>query len=144
MEDSGPSIDITLDHSRLKADELALRELLTEVARGQGHRIESLSVVLTDHETVLDLNRRYLEHDYHTDVLSFHLGEETDSGEIVGEIYVDLDMAAERHVEYGASFEEEVFRYAIHGLLHLMGHDDATPEGAAEMRRLEDFYLRKT
>lgn len=60
---------------------------------------------------------------------------------VEGEVYVDLDTAAERHQEFDASFEEEVHRYVVHGVLHLCGYDDATESGAAEMRRRENRYL---
>ncbi len=95
-----------------------------------------------DHAAVLALNRRHLGHDYLTDVLSFSLVDEDDPpGAVEGEVYVDLDTAAERCAEFGATFEQEAARYAVHGLLHLIGYDDATAEGRAAMRACEDRYL---
>ena len=99
-----------------------------------------LSVVLADHATVLALNQTYLAHDYLTDVLSFDLRED-ETETVEGEIYIDLDTAVERHSEFGTSFIKEVYRYAVHGLLHLIGYDDATPEMKAQMRALENRYL---
>lgn len=58
-----------------------------------------------------------------------------------GEIYVDLDTAAERAPEFETTFEEEAARYLVHGLLHLMGYDDQDEEGQRRMRELEDRYL---
>jgi Predicted metal-dependent hydrolase len=64
------------------------------------------------------------------------------SGEgIEGEVYVDLDTAAERHDEFDASFEREAYRYVVHGLLHLVGYDDAQPAGQDKMREKENQYL---
>jgi rRNA maturation RNase YbeY len=60
---------------------------------------------------------------------------------VEGEVYVDLDTAAERHEEFDTSFEREAYRYVIHGLLHLMGYDDATSEGQETMRQKENQYL---
>lgn len=134
-------IEIENVHPRLSADIASLRVVLDSVAIAEERRIESLSVVLTGHARVLSLNREYLQHDYHTDVLSFDLSEEA-GGAIDGEIYVDLDTALERHAEFGAGFDAEVLRYAIHGLLHLIGYDDASDEGAAVMSELEDRYLK--
>lgn len=89
---------------------------------------------------MLHLNREYLDHDYHTDVLAFDLsGSEPDVVE--GEVYVDLDTAQERHDEFDATFETEAYRYAVHGTLHLIGYDDADDADAATMRTLEDHYL---
>jgi rRNA maturation RNase YbeY len=127
-------------HPSRRVDEAALERLLRQVLAAEGRTVRYLGVVLADHETVLDLNRTYLEHDHVTDVLSFPLGEDA-GGEVDGEVYVDLDTAAERHAEFGATFEEEVHRYAVHGLLHLLGYDDATSEGRQAMHALEDRYL---
>lgn len=133
------SIVIEQVHPHLRIDVRLLRQLINHVTTEEGHPIGTLSVVLADHDTVLALNREYLDHDYVTDVLSFDLSDTPDR--IDGEIYVDLDTAAERHDEFGATFEEEACRYVVHGLLHLIGYDDATPADKAAMRRLEDRYL---
>lgn len=138
MPDDAP-ITIEQVHADLHLDEQLLRQLIRHVAEAERCSLGTLSVVLADHETVLPLNREYLDHDYHTDVLSFDLSDAPDR--IDGEIYVDLDTAAERHDEFGATFEEEAYRYVVHGLLHLIGYDDGTPDETAAMRRLEDRYL---
>lgn len=133
------SIVIEQAHPHLRIDIHVLRQLINHVATEEGNTLGTLSVVLADHDTVLALNREYLDHDYVTDVLSFDLSDTPDR--IDGEIYVDLDTAAERHDEFGATFEEEARRYVVHGLLHLIGYDDATPAEKAAMRRLENRYL---
>ena len=113
--------------------------LLRHVWHAEGGAPGTLSVVLADHATVLELNRAYLQHDYITDVLAFALSD--DPLEFDGEIYIDLDTAAERHTEFGTTYEREACRYAVHGLLHLLGYDDHTPDGKAHMHVLEDQYL---
>jgi rRNA maturation RNase YbeY len=126
----------------LRLDERAVRAAAARVLEGEGFTAADLSVVLADHATVRALNRDWLGHDFDTDVVSFPLNEAAAArGEVDGEVYVDLDTAAERAPEFGATFEEEVLRYVVHGLLHLTGHDDATDAGRAAMRRLEDRYL---
>lgn len=127
-------------HPRLRLDEAGLEKRIRTVVAAEGFEIAYLGVILADHDTVLALNRDYLAHDYLTDVLSFSLGD-TDEAIVDGEVYVDLDTAAERHTEFGVSFEHEVHRYVIHGLLHLLGYEDATPDQQAAMRALEDRYL---
>ena len=134
-------IEIQLAHPRRVLDTAALSDLLRTVAEVEGVELRALSVVLSDHETVHALNRDYLHHDYVTDVLAFDLRDPPDAASIDGEIYVDLDTAAERHEEFGTSFEREAFRYAIHGMLHLAGYRDDTPEGKALMHRREDELL---
>lgn len=141
FDGGGASITVEVAHPHLSIDESALRRLLLRVAQEEGVTIADLTVVLSDHAHVLDLNRTYLEHDYETDVLAFNLADDPAAGPIEGEIYIDLDTAQERHSEFNATFQNEVFRYAIHGLLHLAGYDDSTPERKAQMRALEDRYL---
>ena len=139
----GAAIDISQAHPVRSLDEATLERLLQHVVHAEGFELRSLGVVLADHETVHRLNREFLDHDYVTDVLSFSLDEDAVAeGVVDGEVYVDLDTAAERAPEFGATFEEEAFRYVVHGLLHLMGYDDATDADRAAMRRLEDTYLR--
>jgi probable rRNA maturation factor len=141
-DDEPAGLEISLDHPQHTLDVDRLVATIQSAADGEGFRIRSLGIVLTDRQTVHDLNRQYLEHDYPTDVVSFPLDEDAVARrEIDGEVYVDLDMAADRAPEFGATFEEEATRYALHGVLHLMGHDDATEEQCAAMRRLEDRYL---
>lgn len=130
-------------HPSRSLDEDALTALVHRTVGGEGFAVRSLGVVLADRETVHRLNREFLAHDYPTDVLSFSLDEDAAAERLVdGEIYVDLDTAAERAPEFGTTFEDEARRYVVHGLLHLMGYDDATDAERAAMRRLEDLYLR--
>lgn len=127
-------------HADLRLDEAALENLVRAVVTAEGFEIQYLGIILADHETVLALNRDYLSHNYLTDVLSFSL-DDANEAVVDGEVYVDLDTAAERHTEFGTSFEKEARRYVIHGLLHLLGYDDATPAEKSAMRALEDRYL---
>ncbi len=143
VPDPDPTGELSIEHAhpRLRVDEALLEGLVRHVVAHENGRLRTLTVVLADHETVLELNRAYLDHDYHTDVLSFSLADEDEPGLVDGEVYVDLDTAAERHDEFGSSFEEEACRYVVHGLLHLLGYDDATGEGKSAMHLLEDRYL---
>lgn len=117
-----------------------VEQLVHRVLSGEQVLWAQVSIILTNHDTVTELNRMWLQHAYNTDVLSFVI-EELDQG-LEGEVYVDTETADERHQEFGATYEEEVLRYVVHGLLHLAGHDDQTAEGQRLMRQLEDHYLK--
>lgn len=130
-------------HRSRTLDTAALETLVQHAAAAEGFTIRYLGLVLTNHAAVHALNRDFLGHDYETDVVSFPLGE-GDERVVDGEVYVDLDTAAERAPEFGTTFEDEARRYAVHGLLHLMGYDDATKPERAAMRALEDRYLHAT
>ncbi|MCA0269548.1 MAG: rRNA maturation RNase YbeY [Bacteroidetes bacterium] len=135
---------IVVDHPTRTLDHARLSRALDALLAGEGRTVEDVTVVLTDHATVRELNVAYLDHDYDTDVLSFWLGDGDADGPNVpleGEVYVDLDTAAERCAEFGTDYEAEAIRYALHGVLHLCGYDDATPDEKAAMHRLEDRYL---
>ena len=143
-DDEGEGLQIEHAHPSRAIDEAALAALVHRTVTGEGFAIRSLGIVLADHETVHRLNRDFLAHDYVTDVLSFSLDEDAAAeGLVDGEVYVDLDTAAERAPEFDATFEDEARRYVVHGLLHLMGYDDATDTERSTMRRLEDHYLSR-
>lgn len=142
------ALSIEQAHPSRRLDDAQLRRTIRHVLTAEGATLVHLSVVLAGHEMVRRLNREYLDHDYNTDVLSFSLRDgpspessNVDDGGVEGEVYVDLDTAAERHEEFDTSFEREAHRYLIHGVLHLVGYDDATESGQVTMRQKEDQYL---
>jgi probable rRNA maturation factor len=107
-----------------------------------------VSILLTDNETIHSLNRDYRGKDMPTDVLSFALNEGDEpvivdgpTEELLGDIIISLEKAAEQAVEYGHSQEREVAFLTLHGLLHLLGYDHETEEDKTEMRREEEHVL---
>jgi len=161
-DDRGSNYLITVQideqyEDRLDADglhRLALGVLQAERVPGP----LELGVLVTNDREVLTLNRQYLGHDYETDVLSFSMNDagqpEGEIGHFVtpserppylGDIAISYDRAAEQAPEYGHSAESEVALLLIHGLLHLLGYDDAAePERermhARQLELLEQFW----
>jgi probable rRNA maturation factor len=86
------------------------------------------------------MNRKFLHHDYVTDVLSFPLGARE---ALEGEVYVNLDRARQQAVEYGVTFTSETGRLVIHGVLHLLGYDDTTSGPRRRMKKKEDRYVEE-
>ena len=148
----GDDVTVALQHASCGLPADRFRRVLTHVLSAEGVAVRHLALVVACRETVQDLHRRYLNRDEPTDVLAFDYGsEQADSSEtsgtaqaVDGEIYIDFDTARERCREFGADEEEEAMRYAVHGLLHLMGYRDKSPADKARMRTLEDQYLRAT
>lgn len=134
-------IVVEMTHPARSVDAHEVERFVQHVADAEGFAVRYVGVVLADHEAVHTLNRDFLGHDWETDVVSFPLQDEGEERVLDGEVYVDLDTAAERAPEFGATFEDEAYRYVVHGLLHLLGYDDATDEERAAMRALEDRYL---
>lgn len=119
------------------------------VLRGEGiHCPVSLSIVFCDDAKIGELNHRYLNHDYPTDVLSFPMdnwGDPSREGvefPHLGDILISVERAADNARRYRQTLERELLRLVIHGALHLIGYDDSTPQGRRRMRRKEDAYLR--
>lgn len=100
------------------------------------------SVVFVGSRYIRRINRRFLHHDYATDVIAFPLGEGK-GARLEGEIYVNLDRAKIQAREYGVTFVEEVRRLLIHGTLHLLGHLDSSPRKKAKMTQWEDLILAR-
>lgn len=117
-----------------------LRRWLELVARAHGKRIERLSYVLLSDKALLDYNRRYLKHNDYTDIITFDLG--TGSG-VNGEMLLSLDRIRENARSFGVSQQHELRRVMVHGLLHLLGHNDKAPSERRAMSALEDAFLLK-
>jgi probable rRNA maturation factor len=101
----------------------------------------NVSVAVVDDATIHELNRRYLNHDWPTDVLSFVL--EDDGHHLEGEIVVSADTAAKSAAEIGWTAAAELLLYVIHGALHLVGYRDKSPAARREMRAAEARFLRQ-
>lgn len=134
-------IYVDLDHDRLSIRPDFIEACVRNVLVGEDVLRAEVGIVLGNRALVRALNRRYLEHDQATDVLSFPLSGDGDV--LQGEVYVDLDTAEERCAEFGTSFVMEAARYVVHGILHLVGYSDETDEQRDAMRELEDKYLEK-
>ncbi len=87
------------------------------------------------------INVEYLNHDTLTDIITFDQAEY--EGEIAGDIFISVERVADNAEEFGVSFEQELNRVIIHGVLHLLGLSDKTPEQEKEMRKAENHYLAK-
>ena len=125
-----------------------LKALLLRALRALGFPRATVSLVLTDDARILALNRDFLEIDLPTDVLSFPLAEpgdleDRDRDLFLGEIYVSLETAGVQAKRARRTLSREVAHLAIHGLLHLIGHDHARPGERRRMRAAESRLLRE-
>lgn len=117
-----------------------LRKAASETLEFEGIRPRSVevSIALVDDATIHELNKQYRHIDKPTDVLSFT--QENGSHfpgmpKLLGDIIVSLDTAAKQAIEGNRSLDDETSQLVIHGVLHLLGYDDVTPEGYDEMVR---------
>ena len=135
----GFHVDVANEQTILPVDERRLQLAVATVLEGESVRAAEISVAVVDDETIRRLNCQYLKHDYPTDVLSFLL--DRDGDRLEGEVIVGAETAARVAGDYGCTPDDELLLYVIHGVLHLVGYLDATPEEQAEMRRRERRYL---
>ena len=118
-----------------------LREIGRVVLEGEGIREAKIGLAFVDNQTIHGLNKRFLDHDEPTDVITFPQSR-PGANRLEGEIVVGVEVALVQAKERGYAVEEELCLYVIHGLLHLVGYDDMKSKDAAEMRRKERAYLQ--
>ena len=109
-----------------------------QVAKSYGKTVGDINYIFVDDETILDINRRFIGHDYYTDHIGFDYSSD---GALSGDIYISLDTVRTNAELYGATFDQELRRIIIHGLLHLCGLRDKTEEERAQMQQAEDRAL---
>jgi probable rRNA maturation factor len=135
------SIELSDEQHTLKFDAPRIQRLAESILRDAGVRGGALSIAVVDDPTIHELNRRFLQHDYPTDALSFLLEREGDRLE--AEVIVSADTAARVAAEVGWPADDELLLYVVHATLHLVGCDDATDELRAAMREQEKQYLAR-
>ena len=112
---------------------------LKMVAGSEMRRIGAVNIIFCSDNYILDVNMRYLQHDYFTDIITFDYCEKDI---LSGDLFISIDSVRENALFYGVPFADELDRVMVHGLLHLIGYDDHTEEQIREMRAKEDYYLQ--
>ena len=126
----------------VKAPKLEKRKTnawIKTVAEKYDKKIGEIAYIFCDDATILEVNKTYLQHDYFTDIITFDYCE----GVVLnGDIFISLDTVRTNAQEFGVTFENELHRILIHGILHLCGQEDKTPEARLEMTRKENEALQ--
>ena len=113
---------------------------IKKTALEYGKKTGEIAYIFCSDKHMLEVNNQYLQHDYYTDIITFDYSEGTI---ISGDIFISIDTVKSNSVEFNVSFEEELKRIMIHGILHLCGQDDKTPEMRLEMTEKENSALMK-
>ena len=132
-------IRVARPFQRLPFPVTTIKKLAKRILKGEKISDYQLTFIGTNDRRIAELNKKFLLHPGPTDVISFPLGEE----KMEGEIYVSLERAKAQAKEWGVSYRSEVHRLVAHGLLHLIGYDDATLREKKVMTQKENFYLQK-
>ena len=111
---------------------------LKMVAGSEMRRLGAVNIIFCSDNYILDVNMKYLQHDYFTDIITFDYCEKDI---LSGDLFISIDSVRENALYYGTEFSDELNRVMVHGLLHLIGYDDHTKADIAVMRAKENYYL---
>ena len=120
-------------------NKLANNRWLKMVAGSEIRKIGDINIIFCSDNYILDVNMKYLQHDYFTDIITFDYCE----GKVLsGDLFISVDSVRENSIEFGTDFEEELHRVSVNGVLQLIGYDDHTDEDKKMMRQKENYYLK--
>jgi rRNA maturation RNase YbeY len=111
-----------------------LRACIAKHGRATG----DINLILVSDEQLLTMNRDYLQHDYYTDILTFDYSDEKN---VSGDLFISAQRVNENAQTHGVTFQDELRRVALHGVLHLVGYKDKTAAEKKTMRQTEDQWL---
>lgn len=116
-----------------------VKNWIHSIAAYYGKRVGNIHYIFCNDERILDVNRQFLQHDYYTDVITFDYS----NGVVLsGDIFISVDTVRSNAAQQKVLFEQELLRIIIHGVLHLTGQNDKTPETHAQMTQKEEHALR--
>lgn len=113
-----------------------IKQLINEEKKETG----DISVIFCSDEYLLEMNKTHLNHDYFTDIITFNYVE---NDLISGDLFISADRIKENAGKFGVTFQEELYRVILHGILHLVGYNDKTDAEKKVMKEKENYYLAK-
>jgi len=116
-----------------------LRNGLKKVITSEGKQVGVINFIFCNDEYLYNMNLQYLQHDYYTDVITFDYC--VHSGPVSGDVFISVDRVGDNVKDLGCTFVQELHRVMIHGVLHLCGYGDSTPDARAAMEVKENYYL---
>ena len=117
-----------------------LKQAVKDLVFNEGKSLKDLSLVFTDDEYLLEVNKQYINHDYFTDVITFDYSE---LPSVSGDVMISLDRVKDNAHSMELSYELEFYRVVFHGVLHLCGYKDKKKDDVSLMREKEDFYIQR-
>lgn len=115
------------------------RQWIKEIFKKEGKKDGVLNFIFCSDNFLFDINKRYLNHNTYTDVITFDLSSQKTI--INADIYISVDRVKENAKTFKSSIQKELYRVMCHGVLHLLGYNDKSPDEAILIREKEDFYL---
>jgi len=118
-----------------------LRKWITSTVDGKKNRIEEINYIFCSDNYLLELNKKFLNHHFYTDIITFDNSSE--GKKISADIFISIERVKANAEKFNTAFNDELHRVMIHGILHLLGYKDKTKKDVGEMRRKEDECLEK-
>lgn len=119
-------------------DTQRIENWIVSVARSFGKTVGAVTYIFCNDEKILEVNRKYINHDYYTDIITFDYSRPM---RISGDVFISLDTVRSNAILLGKTYDNELMRVIIHGILHLCGVDDKGPGEREIMERHEDEAL---
>jgi len=127
--------------SKFKVKDLRKKKIwLNNISKNEGKEIENLNFLFVDDKEILEYNKKYLQHESYTDIITF---DNSLNNKIAGDIVISLERVNENAKYYQVSYNYELERVMAHGLLHLLGYNDKNREEKGIIRKKENYYLEK-
>jgi rRNA maturation RNase YbeY len=117
---------------------LKVKKWITDLIKAQNKKVGDISYLFCDDAYLIEVNRTYLDHDTYTDIITFDYVEDDT---ISGDILISVERVKENAQLFNTTFDQELHRVIIHGVLHLLGQGDKTKAEAAQMRKKEEAAL---
>lgn len=111
-----------------------MQRWIAEVAAAHSRKLGDIAYIFCDDEKIIEVNRQFLNHDYFTDIITFDY---STGKKISGDIFISLDTVRTNAEQFGATYDNELLRVIIHGILHLCGINDKGP-GEREIMEAEE------
>ena len=117
-----------------------LKSFIKKLFKREKKNLSALNYIFCTDKYLLDINRRFLKHDYYTDIITFNLSDHPQT--IEGEVYISNDRVRDNAKKIHTSIKDELHRVIFHGALHLCGYNDKTTNGKKAMTSAENKYLK--
>ena len=119
-----------------------LKAFLVKLSEEEKTKVGSLTIVFCSNQYLLDINKRFLKHDYYTDIITFDLTPKGNK-EKTAEIYISTDQIRKNAADFNTTIGNELHRVIFHGVLHLCGYNDKSRRQKEKMTEKENKYLAK-
>jgi rRNA maturation RNase YbeY len=121
---------------QIKVEKRGVHSLISNLSKELKFTIESLNINFVDAEYMLQINKEYIKHNYHTDIITFNYS--GDNSSLDGEIFISINEAIANALRYNVALGSEIVRLIIHGILHLVGYDDKKASDKRKMKKEEN------